>query len=88
MDDSSYFETLVGGERVGKLPSSCSKKLLSRLGHPASPIRAIRAKCLDCSGGAMSEVRKCVAVRCALWPMRMGTNPFHGHYKGTAETSG
>jgi hypothetical protein len=36
----------------------------------------IRAKCLDCSAGQADEVRKCVAVTCALWPYRMGSNPF------------
>jgi hypothetical protein len=39
------------------------------------PAAAIRAKCLDCSGGSSAEVRKCVAVNCALWPHRMGVLP-------------
>lgn len=38
-------------------------------------MRAIRAKCVDCCGGNAAEVRKCVAVDCALWPLRMGTQP-------------
>ncbi len=42
-----------------------------------SPIKAIRAKCIDCSGGNMAEVRKCVATACPLWPFRMGVNVFH-----------
>jgi hypothetical protein len=67
-----------GGQKVGKLPGSVSVNHLRLLGHPESPIRAIRSKCLDCSGGAASEIRKCVAVNCALWAFRMGSNPFHG----------
>jgi hypothetical protein len=59
-----------GGAQVGKF--------LRDLGHPESPIKAIRAKCLDCSGGNDAEVRKCVATGCTLWPFRMGVNPFHG----------
>jgi hypothetical protein len=43
-----------------------------------SPIKAIRAKCVDCSGGSFAEVRKCVATAWPLWPFRMGRNPFHG----------
>jgi hypothetical protein len=39
--------------------------------------KAIRAKCLDCCGGSPAEVRKCVSVKCALWPMRMGKFPAH-----------
>ncbi len=38
-------------------------------------LKAIRAKCLDCSAGQVSEVRKCTAWSCALWPLRMGSTP-------------
>ena len=41
-----------------------------------SPIKAIRAKCIDCSGGNKAEVRKCVIPECPLFPFRMGKNPF------------
>ncbi len=36
---------------------------------------AIRAKCVECSGGMLSEVRDCAVVACALYPYRMGTDP-------------
>jgi hypothetical protein len=74
-----------GGQKVGKLPGSVELSTLRQLGHPESPIRAIRANCLDCSGGVASEVRKCVAVTCPLWPLRMGSNPFHGKKHGQAD---
>lgn len=41
-----------------------------------SPIKAIRRKCLDCSGGSSKEVSLCDVVRCALHPFRFGRNPF------------
>jgi len=41
-----------------------------------SPIKAIRAKCLECSCGSQAEVRECVIPDCALYPFRMGRNPF------------
>ena len=41
-----------------------------------SPLRAIRAKCIDCSGGSISEVRLCPCKRCPLWPFRNASNPF------------
>jgi hypothetical protein len=66
------------GMEVGRLPGSIELRDLRALGHPESPIKAIRAKCLDCSAGNDAEVRKCTAFRCALWPLRMGVNPFHG----------
>ncbi|GLQ25136.1 hypothetical protein GCM10007853_30100 [Algimonas ampicilliniresistens] len=65
------------GEKVGVNPASLSKREILDLGHPPSPIKAIRAKCLDCCGGVISEVRKCTALGCALWPLRMGKNVYH-----------
>lgn len=41
-----------------------------------NPVKAIRAKCLDCSGGQTAEVKLCDRVNCPLYPFRMGTNPF------------
>jgi hypothetical protein len=38
---------------------------------------AIRAKCVECSGGMLSEVRECRVVACALHPYRLGTDPFN-----------
>ena len=67
-----------GGELVGRLPSRIDIDDLRALGHSPSPTRAIREKCLDCSGGNAAEVRKCVAIGCALWAFRMGRNPFYG----------
>jgi len=33
-----------------------------------TPVKAIRAKCLDCTGGQSAEVRKCPTHTCALHP--------------------
>lgn len=41
-----------------------------------TPIKAIRAKCLECSCGNNTEVRECVIPECPLYPYRMGHNPF------------
>lgn len=40
-----------------------------------TPIKAIRAKCLDCCCGNTAEVRRCTAVKCTLYPYRMGKRP-------------
>lgn len=40
-----------------------------------SPMQAIRAKCLNCSGGRPREVRDCPVTDCALYPFRDGKNP-------------
>lgn len=36
---------------------------------------AIRAFCIGCSGGSLSEVRDCQVKKCALFAYRMGTDP-------------
>ena len=36
------------------------------------PLKAIRAKCLDCSGDSSKAVKWCSATDCALWPFRFG----------------
>ena len=43
-----------------------------------TPIKAIRAKCLDCCCGHPSEVRICTALKCPLYPYRMGKRPKAG----------
>ncbi len=39
-----------------------------------SPLKAVRARCLDCVEGA-SDVKDCGDTECALWPYRFGRNP-------------
>ena len=41
-----------------------------------TPIKAIRAKCLECSVDNNAEVRNCVIPSCPLYPYRMGHNPY------------
>ena len=42
-----------------------------------TPIKAIRAKCLDCTGNQPKEVRLCTCLSCPLWGYRMGVRPEH-----------
>ena len=41
-----------------------------------NPVKAIKMKCLDCSGDSLDEVRQCPITSCALYPFRMGKNPY------------
>lgn len=66
-----------GGHLIGRDPRQIPLAEIRQLQHPESPIKAIRAKCIDCSGGNAAEARKCTAVNCPLWPMRMAVSPFH-----------
>lgn len=38
---------------------------------------AIRAKCVECCCGSLKEVAECRVKSCALYPFRMGENPFN-----------
>ncbi|MFA4828431.1 MAG: hypothetical protein WC855_13270 [Thermodesulfovibrionales bacterium] len=40
-----------------------------------TPVKAIRAKCLDCCCNQTKEVKLCPVKNCALYPYRMGTRP-------------
>jgi hypothetical protein len=41
-----------------------------------NPVKAIRANCIECSGGSVSEVAQCVMPDCPLYPFRFGRNPY------------
>lgn len=49
-----------------------------------TPIKSIRAHCLDCCGGSPQEVRLCPVENCPLYPYRMGHRPQRG--KDTPDT--
>jgi len=54
-----------------------STQTVSRNGQKVqAPLKALRAKCLDCSGGSRSEVKHCPVTDCPLYPFRLGKNPF------------
>jgi len=44
-----------------------------------TPIKAIRAYCLDCCGNNPNEVRLCVTSHCALFHYRFGKRPGKEH---------
>jgi hypothetical protein len=51
--------------------------------EPHSPLRAIRAKRLDCSCYQVGEIRLCEAVKCPLWPFRAGKHPWRATQRKT-----
>ena len=50
-----------------------AKKAVKQL----TPVQAIRAKCLECSGSS-KEVKLCTVKSCALMPYRLGHRPVKG----------
>jgi len=73
--EKSPFE-IDSGELIGRRPEDVPSEILALKFRAQNPLKAVREKCLDCCCGNATEVRKCVAVDCALWPFRTGTNPF------------
>lgn len=49
-----------------------------------NPVKAIRAKCLDCSG-TTNEVKECPVTKCPLYPFRFGKNPYRTKRELTEE---
>jgi len=43
-----------------------------------TPMKAIRAKCLDCMCDQVKEIRLCPTKKCTLYPYRMGRRPKEG----------
>ena len=79
MEPSPYESD--GGNLIGKNPLFLPKDKLLKLDPALSPIKASRSWCIDCSGGSTSEARKCTAVTCPLWVLRMGKNPLDHRFK-------
>ncbi len=52
-----------------------------------TPLRAIRAKCVDCCGGSKAEPKTCTAQGCPLWAFRSGHNPNRKKPAGAAQAS-
>jgi hypothetical protein len=69
--------------RFGRRPSAEDKSAVA--GKPVYPLekrltgtsglKAIRRRCLDCSGGSDAAVRSCAFRDCGLHPFRFGKNP-------------
>lgn len=50
-----------------------------------TPLKAIRAKCLDCTCGQPREINACQIKDCALYAFRFGKNPYRAARTYTAE---
>jgi hypothetical protein len=79
--------TIDGRVQIAGLdPRQISREDLEGLGHTPTPLlRVIREFCKECCGGSETEARRCVAVKCHLWPFRMATNPWREKRELSAE---
>lgn len=58
--------------RVDEDIRAASPAKASRADHGGSLRAAVDLKCLECAGGSRTEVERCEALRCFLWPHRPG----------------
>ena len=74
---SPFIVRHVDGSTEGRDPRSLTRAELAAAGHTPQPLlKILRTKCTDCCAGVRTEVAACAAVGCALWPCRLGANPF------------
>lgn len=66
-----YTQCTLYPYRFGKRPANDFQSAAPVL----TPVKAIRKRCLDCSGFMPSEVRSCLLPECPLYMFRMGKNP-------------
>ena len=65
------------GHDVGRDPRGMTAEELTALGHVRmNAQKALRLRCIDCSGASAAAVRACALVRCPAWPFRMGSSPW------------
>jgi hypothetical protein len=74
----AHQEASTDGQATqGRDPRQITGADLEAWGRPrVSRGDAIRAKCIDCCCGSPTEVRRCGDLNCALWPFRMGSDPY------------
>ena len=73
----ALVERHPNGWTAGRDPCGVPQADLTAAGHSPQPLlKIIRAKCLDCCADDRTEVARCTAVGCSLWPYRTGASPF------------
>lgn len=68
----------VEGETDVQKANRIEAKYIARA---TTPLRAIRAMCVQCTGVQPKRIAECTSTGCALHPFRMETNPFHSKSK-------
>lgn len=67
----------ASGGAIAEKPLPAHLALIKKYAEAATNRRkAIRAKCIECSNGSPKEVLECTVKKCALYPFRMGKDPF------------
>lgn len=68
-------EMMARAQETRKAGAEARQKMKESGVDLKTPIKAIRAKCMDCCGFQYSEVEKCTVPKCPLFPYRFGKRP-------------
>jgi hypothetical protein len=74
-----YLPGVFGAKTASVLPLKTQRR---DSGMTPTPMKAIRKKCLDCSGNSSLEVELCLIKDCSLYPYRFGKRPQTAEKKG------
>lgn len=78
--------TTTEDSKKRETPEQASARIEDKyLARAVTPLKAVRAKCVQCQGGMVKQIAQCPSTTCALHPFRMGTNP-NGKHKPGAKT--
>ena len=69
------LDDIVQNAGVALHPSKRPATVGELHGGSGAVLKAIRRRCIDCSGGRLADVRACKFETCPLHPFRMGKNP-------------
>lgn len=78
--DCPSTDCILYSWRLGKKPKGSDISSWAR-----TTVKAIRERCLDCTGQEPESVKNCKHPRCPLKPFRMGRNPKRLHSVSATE---
>lgn len=75
MSPEQRADVMKKAQETRKANAEARRKMVEAGVEFKTPIKAIRAKCLDCCGGQYTEVERCTVPDCPLFPYRFGKRP-------------
>lgn len=76
----------VNNKPIKKFMSDDRQAVKGKNMEKLTPLKAIRAKCVDCCGDNRKEVSACPVESCPLWKFRAGKRPKEGYDKSPLKT--
>lgn len=78
IDDTNFVKSTYTNEENEEFMEDVDDEDMEEISSDSkilTPIKAIRAKCMDCCCYQRNEVAACPCTNCPLWPYRFGKRP-------------